>query len=85
MKRTLFLQESGPNPVFSAEMEAVAWPAHYKRQAASRQSSGTVGAQNSTPGANGTPQKSAHEPPEAQAAFCFAAVSYTHLTLPTKA
>ena len=58
--------------MFSAEMEAVAWPAHYKRQAASRQSSGTVGAQNSTPGANGTPQKSAHEPPEAQAAFCFA-------------
>jgi hypothetical protein len=70
---TLKLQESGSNPVFSAEMEAVAWPAHYKRQAASRQSSGNGSAHNgSTPPANGTTPKSSHEPPEAQAAFCFA-------------
>lgn len=60
--------------MFSAEMEAVAWPAHYKRQAASRQSSGNGSALQNGGGTGGTPQKdkSQHEPAEAQAAFCFA-------------
>lgn len=67
------MQETAPNPVFSADMESVAWPAHYKRQAATRQGSGTdtPGAV-STPGAATTPPKSSHEASEAQAAFCFA-------------
>lgn len=54
----LWLQEAGPSDVFSADMEAAAWPAHYKRVSSGR-NSGSKGAKEE--GGTAT-----------QAAFCFA-------------
>lgn len=52
------LQDGGMSTVFSADMEAAAWPAHYKRVSSGR-SSGSKGAKEDTG-------------PTIQAAFCFA-------------
>lgn len=52
------LQDAGPSDVFSADMEAAAWPAHYKRVSSGRNA-----------GSKGAKEDGA---PATQAAFCFA-------------